>query len=87
MTTKGFARYELIAAAAMEDTIAESAGSSISVDITWNGVEKILETPPLISAATLVSQDGKNKSTQALGTIHIVSSVKDKKQNQNLFIS
>ncbi|NXR99213.1 ZWILC protein, partial [Oxylabes madagascariensis] len=52
VTTKGFARYELIAAAAMEDTIAES-GSSISVDITWNGVEKILETPPVISAATL----------------------------------
>ncbi|NXP40356.1 ZWILC protein, partial [Leiothrix lutea] len=52
LTTKGFARYELIAAAAMEDTIAES-GSSISVDITWNGVEKILETPPLTSAATL----------------------------------
>ncbi|NXO43303.1 ZWILC protein, partial [Locustella ochotensis] len=52
VTTKGFAQYELIAAAAMEDTIAES-GSSISVDITWNGVEKILETPPLISAATL----------------------------------
>lgn len=60
MTTKGFAQYELIAAAAIEDTIAES-GSNISVAITWNGVEKILETPPLISAATLVSQDGKNK--------------------------
>ncbi|XP_063269115.1 protein zwilch homolog [Prinia subflava] len=52
VTTKGFARYELIAAAAVEDTIAESGGS-ISVDITWNGVEKVLETPPLISAATL----------------------------------
>ncbi|NXB84806.1 ZWILC protein, partial [Vidua chalybeata] len=52
VTTKGFAQYELIAAAAIEDTIAES-GSSIYVDITWNGVEKILETPPLISAATL----------------------------------
>ncbi|NXY31745.1 ZWILC protein, partial [Pomatorhinus ruficollis] len=52
VTTKGFARYELIAGAAVEDTMAES-GSSISVDITWNGVEKILETPPLISAATL----------------------------------
>ncbi|NXQ29688.1 ZWILC protein, partial [Alaudala cheleensis] len=52
VTTKGFARYELIAAAAIEDTFAES-GSSISVDITWSGVEKILETPPLISAATL----------------------------------
>ncbi|XP_066052208.1 protein zwilch homolog isoform X1 [Chamaea fasciata] len=52
VTTKGFARYELIAPAAMEETMAES-GSSISVEITWNGVEKILETPPLISAATL----------------------------------
>ncbi|NXK59509.1 ZWILC protein, partial [Sylvietta virens] len=52
VTTKGFARYELIAAAAMEDTIAES-GSNICVDVTWNGVEKVMETPPLISAATL----------------------------------
>ncbi|NWZ99046.1 ZWILC protein, partial [Nesospiza acunhae] len=52
VTTKGFARYELIVAAAIEDTIAES-GSNIYVDITWNGVEKILETPPVISAATL----------------------------------
>ncbi|NXY54295.1 ZWILC protein, partial [Callaeas wilsoni] len=52
VTTKGFAQYELIAAAAIEDTIAES-GSNIYVDITWNGVDKILETPPLISAATL----------------------------------
>ncbi|NWH86380.1 ZWILC protein, partial [Aegithalos caudatus] len=52
VTTKGFAQYELIAAAGIEDTFAES-GSSISVDITWNGVEKILETPPLVSAATL----------------------------------
>ncbi|XP_036245582.1 protein zwilch homolog isoform X1 [Molothrus ater] len=52
VTTKGFAQYELIAAAAIEDTIAES-GSNIYVDITWNGVEKLLETPPVISAATL----------------------------------
>ncbi|NXU81717.1 ZWILC protein, partial [Oreotrochilus melanogaster] len=50
--TKGFAQYELIRAAAIEDTIAESE-SNIYVDITWNTVEKILETPPLISAATL----------------------------------
>ncbi|NXS79085.1 ZWILC protein, partial [Erpornis zantholeuca] len=52
VTTKGFARYELITAAAMEDTIAESAGN-VYVDITWNGVDKILETPPLVPAATL----------------------------------
>uniref|UniRef100_A0A8C0EV89 Protein zwilch n=1 Tax=Bubo bubo TaxID=30461 RepID=A0A8C0EV89_BUBBB len=50
--TKGFAQYELIRAAAIEDTIVESE-SNISVDITWNTVDKVLETPPLISAATL----------------------------------
>ncbi|NXD78533.1 ZWILC protein, partial [Halcyon senegalensis] len=52
VTTKGFAQYELIRGAAVEDTITESE-SNIYVDITWNTVEKILETPPLISAATL----------------------------------
>ncbi|XP_010183404.1 PREDICTED: protein zwilch homolog [Mesitornis unicolor] len=52
VVTKGFAQYELIRAAAIEDTIMESE-SNIYVDITWNTVDKILETPPLISAATL----------------------------------
>ncbi|NWI55462.1 ZWILC protein, partial [Calyptomena viridis] len=52
VTTKGFAQYELFEVAALEDTIVES-GSSICVDVTWNTVEKILETPSLISAATL----------------------------------
>ncbi|KFV46711.1 Protein zwilch [Gavia stellata] len=48
----GFAQYELIRAGAIEDTIVESE-SNIYIDITWNTVDKILETPPLISAATL----------------------------------
>ncbi|NXG03096.1 ZWILC protein, partial [Sakesphorus luctuosus] len=52
VTTKGFAQYELIQVAAIGDTIIES-GSNIYVDITWDIVDKILETPPLISAATL----------------------------------
>ncbi|NXW14304.1 ZWILC protein, partial [Circaetus pectoralis] len=52
VVTKGFAQYELIRAAVIEDTIVESE-SNIYVDITWNTVEKILETPPLVSAATL----------------------------------
>ncbi|NXY87679.1 ZWILC protein, partial [Alcedo cyanopectus] len=50
--TKGFAQYELLRGAAVEDTLVES-DSNIHVDITWNTVEKILETPSLISAATL----------------------------------
>lgn len=61
--TKGFAQYELVRAAAIEDTIIESE-SNIYVDITWNTVDKILETPPLISAAVLVSQEGKSKASQ-----------------------
>ncbi|XP_010009881.1 PREDICTED: protein zwilch homolog [Nestor notabilis] len=52
VTTKGFAQYELIRAAAIEGTTVESE-SNICIDITWNTVDKILETPPLISAATL----------------------------------
>ncbi|NXN22068.1 ZWILC protein, partial [Nycticryphes semicollaris] len=50
--TKGSAQYKFIRAAAMEDSIVESK-STIYVDMTWNSVNKILETPPLISAATL----------------------------------
>ncbi|KFR04674.1 Protein zwilch, partial [Opisthocomus hoazin] len=52
VTTKGFAQYELIRAAAIEDTIVESE-SNVYLDITWNTVDKVLEIPPLISAATL----------------------------------
>lgn len=63
MTTKGFAQYELVRGAAIEDTILESE-SHIYVDITWNTVNKILETPPLISAATLVSQAEKANKLQ-----------------------
>ncbi|KFP22689.1 Protein zwilch, partial [Egretta garzetta] len=50
--TKGFAQYEFIRATAIEDTIVESE-SNIYVDITWNNVDKILETPSLTSAAML----------------------------------
>ncbi|XP_074011888.1 protein zwilch homolog [Numenius arquata] len=52
VVTKGFAQYKLIRAAAMEDTIVESK-STVYVEMTWNTVNKSLETPPLISAATL----------------------------------
>ncbi|POI29140.1 hypothetical protein CIB84_007110 [Bambusicola thoracicus] len=52
VTTKGFAQYELISAAAMDDTTLGSE-SSISVDITWHAVDKILQAPPLCSTATL----------------------------------
>ncbi|NXM76075.1 ZWILC protein, partial [Serilophus lunatus] len=52
VATKGFVQYELIQVAAIEDTIVDS-GSKMYVDITWNNVDKILESPPLISAATL----------------------------------
>ncbi|NWQ80326.1 ZWILC protein, partial [Columbina picui] len=50
--TKGFAQYELLRTLSAEDTIGGSE-SNIYVDMTWNTVDKILETPPLTSAATL----------------------------------
>ncbi|XP_413922.3 protein zwilch homolog isoform X1 [Gallus gallus] len=52
VTTKGFAQYELISAAAMDDTTLGSE-SNISIDITWHTVDKILQAPPLCSTATL----------------------------------
>jgi len=56
VTTKGFAQYELISAAAMDDTTLGSE-SNISIDITWHTVDKILQAPPLCSTATLVSKE------------------------------
>lgn len=58
--TKGFARYELFRAPSVEDIIGDS-GSCVFVDMTWKTVDKILEMPPLTSAAMLVSQEGKSK--------------------------
>ncbi|XP_014801584.1 PREDICTED: protein zwilch homolog [Calidris pugnax] len=52
VVTKGSAQYKLSRAAAMEDTIVEPK-STVYVDMTWNTVNKSLETPPLTSAATL----------------------------------
>ncbi|XP_075752987.1 protein zwilch homolog isoform X2 [Pelodiscus sinensis] len=52
VATKGFAQYELVRSTTLEDTIVESE-SNISIDITWNNVNKILETPPLTAVATL----------------------------------
>uniref|UniRef100_A0A8C3PKD5 Protein zwilch n=1 Tax=Calidris pygmaea TaxID=425635 RepID=A0A8C3PKD5_9CHAR len=52
VVTKGSAQYKLSRGAAMEDTIVEPK-STLYVDMTWNTVNKSLETPPLTSAATL----------------------------------
>ncbi|XP_074862907.1 protein zwilch homolog isoform X2 [Carettochelys insculpta] len=52
VSTKGFAQYELVRSTALEDTIVDSE-SNIYIDITWNNVDKILQTPPLTAAATL----------------------------------
>uniref|UniRef100_A0A8D0HCZ0 Protein zwilch n=1 Tax=Sphenodon punctatus TaxID=8508 RepID=A0A8D0HCZ0_SPHPU len=52
VTTKGFAQYELFRTTSLEDTLIESE-SNIYVDIAWNTVDKILQIPPLTSAATL----------------------------------
>ncbi|XP_048418986.2 protein zwilch homolog isoform X2 [Stegostoma tigrinum] len=50
--TKGYAQYDLFGTTVLENTLMESQ-SNIMVDFTWNNVDKILEIPPLTSAATL----------------------------------
>ncbi|NXO04201.1 ZWILC protein, partial [Rhinopomastus cyanomelas] len=52
VTTKGFAQYKLTGATAIEGSFVESK-ASIFVDVTWNAVDRLLETPPLTAAATL----------------------------------
>uniref|UniRef100_A0A8D2LT63 Protein zwilch n=1 Tax=Varanus komodoensis TaxID=61221 RepID=A0A8D2LT63_VARKO len=58
LTVKGFARYEFLDATpldslALEDTLI-SLERNIYVDFAWNTVTKLLQTPSLTSAATLV---------------------------------
>ncbi|XP_053320283.1 protein zwilch homolog [Spea bombifrons] len=52
MQTRGFAQYDLFGTNAIENSVIESQ-SSIMVDFVWNGVDSILQIPPLTSAATL----------------------------------
>ncbi|KAM3927224.1 protein zwilch homolog [Leptodactylus fuscus] len=50
--TRGFARYDLFSANTIENSIIESQ-TNVTVDFIWNGVDRILQTPPLTSASTL----------------------------------
>lgn len=52
MNIKGSAIFNLFGSAVVENTIIESQ-SSVTVDLKWNHVDTILETPPLSSSATL----------------------------------
>nr|XP_033776128.1 protein zwilch homolog isoform X2 [Geotrypetes seraphini] len=52
IATKGSAQYNLYESATVENSIIESE-SKVYVDFTWHNVDKILQTPPLTSAATL----------------------------------
>lgn len=53
MNIKGSARFSLFGSTVVENTIIESQ-SSVTVDLKWNHVETVLETPPLSSSAILV---------------------------------
>ncbi|XP_068105260.1 protein zwilch homolog [Hyperolius riggenbachi] len=50
MQTRGFAQYDLFSP--IESSIME-AQTNVTVDFVWNGVDKILQIPPLTSTATL----------------------------------
>ncbi|XP_063304817.1 protein zwilch homolog [Pelobates fuscus] len=52
MQTRGFAQYDLFGTNTVENSVIESQ-SSVMVDFVWNGVDSILQIPPLTSAATL----------------------------------
>ncbi|XP_063781638.1 protein zwilch homolog isoform X2 [Pseudophryne corroboree] len=52
MQTKGFAQYDLFSYCTVENSIIESQ-TSVTVDFVWNGVDHILQIPPLTSASTL----------------------------------
>ncbi|KAL0968879.1 hypothetical protein UPYG_G00273080 [Umbra pygmaea] len=52
MVTRGSAQYNLFGSTVVENTTIESQ-SSVTADFRWNHVERILETPPLSSTATL----------------------------------
>ncbi|KAG8440785.1 hypothetical protein GDO86_006499 [Hymenochirus boettgeri] len=50
--TRGFAQYDLFGSSTIENSVIESQ-SSVTVDFVWNGVDSIMQLPPLTSAATL----------------------------------
>ncbi|XP_004453183.1 protein zwilch homolog isoform X2 [Dasypus novemcinctus] len=52
VTTRGFAQYELFKSTALDDTVSASQ-TAITLDISWNPVEEILQIPPLSSNANL----------------------------------
>ncbi|KAG8012688.1 Protein zwilch-like protein, partial [Nibea albiflora] len=52
MVIKGSARFNLFGSTVVENTTIESQ-SCVTVDFKWGHVERILETPPLSSTATL----------------------------------
>ncbi|XP_077566806.1 protein zwilch homolog [Stigmatopora nigra] len=52
MAIKGSARFIMLGSTLVENTTIESK-SNVTIDFKWNRVEKVLETPPLSSTATL----------------------------------
>ncbi|XP_075063695.1 protein zwilch homolog isoform X1 [Mixophyes fleayi] len=52
MQTRGFAQYDLFSNCTVENSVIESQ-TSVTVDFVWNGVDRILQIPPLTSASTL----------------------------------
>lgn len=52
ISLKGTARYNLFGSTVVENTTIESQ-SSVTVDLKWNDVGNIFETPPMSSTATL----------------------------------
>ncbi|XP_075714438.1 protein zwilch homolog [Rhinoderma darwinii] len=50
--TRGFAQYDLFSPSTVENSVLDSQ-TNVTVEFVWNGVDRILQMPPLTSASTL----------------------------------
>uniref|UniRef100_A0A8C6T1V4 Protein zwilch n=1 Tax=Neogobius melanostomus TaxID=47308 RepID=A0A8C6T1V4_9GOBI len=77
---KGTARYNLFDSTVVENTTIKSQ-SSVTVDLKWNDVGRILETPPMSSTATLnikvASGDMRNPMFELYREIEFLQSLAD----------
>ncbi|XP_076984399.1 protein zwilch homolog isoform X2 [Tamandua tetradactyla] len=69
VTTRGFARYELFKSTVLDDTVSTSQ-TAITLDISWNPVDEILQIPPLSSTANLNIKVESGEPRSPLNHLH-----------------
>ncbi|XP_037689544.1 protein zwilch homolog isoform X2 [Choloepus didactylus] len=69
VTTRGFAQYELFKSTVLDDTVSTSQ-TAITLDISWNPVDEILQIPPLSSTANLNIKVESGEPRSPLNHLH-----------------